>query len=281
MNLVRPIRIIGIRPRTRRQAFASAGAVLVGLLAAGMGLRGAAAASLPDTVKAVKPSIVAVGTYQETRRPPAKFFGTGFVVGNGNQVMTCAHVVAQNLNKAHGEYLAVFQGTRHVAIRRVVNVHEDPDHDVAILGIDGPPMPALTLGDDSKVEEGQSIAFIGFPIGAILGLYPATNQGIVSALTPIAIPVLNPQALNAEMVNRLREPFPVFQLDATAYPGNSGSPLFDPATGKVLGILNSVYVKETKEKVLQDPSAITYAIPIHYGLKLLEELEAPSGGAHH
>jgi serine protease Do len=53
----------------------------------------------------------------------------------------------------------------------------------------------------------------------------------------------------------------VFQLDATAYPGNSGSPVFDPDTGEVIGIINMVLVKAGKESVLAQPSGITYAIP--------------------
>ena len=54
------------------------------------------------------------------------------------------------------------------------------------------------------------------------------------------------------------------QLDATAYPGNSGSPVYDPATGTVIAVIHKVFVKQTKEKVLQEPSGITYAIPVEY-----------------
>ena len=64
-------------------------------------------------------------------------------------------------------------------------------------------------------------------------------------------------------------PFPVFQLDATAYPGNSGSPIYDPVTGDVLGIVNMVFVKGTKESALTQPSGITYAIPAKH-LQVLE-----------
>jgi S1-C subfamily serine protease len=55
--------------------------------------------------------------------------------------------------------------------------------------------------------------------------------------------------------------YPVLQLDATAYPGNSGSPVYDPESGEVLGIINMVFVKGTKEAALTQPSGITYAIP--------------------
>jgi serine protease Do len=65
--------------------------------------------------------------------------------------------------------------------------------------------------------------------------------------------------------------FPVFQLDATAYPGNSGSPIYDPESGEVLGIINMVFVKGTKESVLAQPSGITYAVPANYLRDLLQK----------
>ena len=61
------------------------------------------------------------------------------------------------------------------------------------------------------------------------------------------------------------------QLDATAYPGNSGSPLFDPATGRVLGVINSVLVKGNKEAAIEKPSGISYAIPVRYVHELLKK----------
>jgi S1-C subfamily serine protease len=56
----------------------------------------------------------------------------------------------------------------------------------------------------------------------------------------------------------------VFALDAIAYPGNSGSPVWHPDTGEVLGVVNSVYVKGAKEAALTAPSGISYAIPVKY-----------------
>jgi S1-C subfamily serine protease len=58
-------------------------------------------------------------------------------------------------------------------------------------------------------------------------------------------------------------------LDGTAYPGNSGSPLYDPKSGRVIGIINMVIVKEGRENVLAKPSGIAFAIPINYLTQLL------------
>ena len=123
------------------------------------------------------------------------------------------------------------------------------------------------------MREGQEILLTGYPIGTVLGLVPATHRGMVAAITPIAIPQGRAGDLEAAVVRRLgSDPFPVFQLDATAYPGHSGSPIYDPATGDVLGIVNLVLVKGTKESVLSQPSGIAYAVPASHIAALLATL---------
>ena len=131
----------------------------------------------------------------------------------------------------------------------------------------------MILGNADQVKEGQDIAFTGFPIGMVLGLYPVTHQGIISAISPTVIPQLSGKLLSSDMLKRLREPYDVFQLDATAYPGNSGSPLYDPQTGSVIGIINKVFVQEGKESAITKPSGITYAMPVTYLKKLLDNVD--------
>jgi serine protease Do len=113
--------------------------------------------------------------------------------------------------------------------------------------------------------------FTGFPLGMVLGFHHVTHRALVAAITPVADPAPTSQALNPRMIAQLRNaPYNVFQLDATAYPGSSGSPLYDPSTGEVVGIVNKVVVKGTKESVLTQPSGITYAIPGRYIQELLD-----------
>ena len=228
---------------------------------------------LPETLALVKPGVVAVGTSQKTRRPPSKFLGTGFVVGDGHYIVTNAHVIPELLAVEELEHLAIFAGRgRRPEMRKAELVAMDLVHDLAILKIEGDSLPPLRLGDSELVREGQSIAFTGFPIGTILGLFPVTHRGIISTITPIALPSQSSRQLSTKIIKRLREPFDVFQLDATAYPGNSGSPVYDQKTGKVLGVLNMVFVKETKEEVLEKPSGISYAIPVEYVRLLMKTI---------
>ena len=229
-------------------------------------------AGLPDTIDKVRPAVVAVGTVQETRRPPAVFRATGFAVADGLHVLTNAHVLPDALNAQQKEYLAVFVGRgKHSVARAATPAAVDHQHDLALLKIDGSPLPALTLDWSRRVREGQEVTFTGFPLGIVLGLYPVTHHAIVSARTPIVIPAPSTRQLNPTQVERLKHPLEVLQLDAVAYPGNSGSPLYDPASGHVLGVVNSVFVKESKEALLQQPSGISYAIPIEYAEPLLKQ----------
>ncbi len=225
---------------------------------------------LAETIQKIKPSIVAVGTFMPTRSPRASFRGTGFVVGDGSLIVTNAHVLPGSLNIEKLEKLAVFiRKGKQSKMAVVEELVVDTKHDIAILKLLKVRMTPLALGDVSMVREGLSFAFTGYPIGMVLGLFPVTHQGIISAITPMAIPMLKSRQLNAKLMKRLREPYDVFQLDATAYPGNSGSPLYHIETGDVIGVINKVFVKESKETILSKPSGITYAIPIQHVKQLL------------
>jgi S1-C subfamily serine protease len=223
----------------------------------------------------VKGSIVAIGTYESTRTPPFQFRGTGFVVGDGTLIATNAHVLPGALDSSRLERLGVLARgpDEKVRFREAKLAAVDPGSDLAVLRISGDALPALRLRDSDGVKEGQPILLTGFPIGAALGPYPATHRGMVSAITPIAIPQARSADLNPNVIRRLSSgSFSVFQLDATAYPGNSGSPIYDPVSAEVLGIVNMVFVKGTKETALTQPSGITYAIPANHLRDLLQKV---------
>ena len=235
----------------------------------------AASADAAATIDRVRNSIVAIGTFERARTPQFEFRGTGFVVGDGTVVATNAHVLPTVLDPAKLETLVVVlpgQGDGKVRYRDAKSLAVDADSDLALLRIAGDKLPTLKLRNSDGVRAGQDILFTGFPIGAVLGPYPATHRGMISAITPIAIPQARSGELDPRVIRRLTSgAFPVFQLDATAYPGNSGSPIYDPDSGEVLGIVNMVFVKGTKEAALTQPSGIAYAVPSKHLQLLLDK----------
>lgn len=266
----------------RRSALLRAAAALVFATAATR--VDVALADRQSTIEKVRASVVAIGTFDRTRSPQFQFLGTGFAVGDGTIVVTNAHVLPPLLDPARRETIAILLPGRNVAskdkdkdkedvqAREARQIAVDASTDLALLKVNGPPLPGLAVRDSDNVKEGQEVLFTGFPIGAVLGPFPATHRGMVSVVTPIAIPQGRAADLDPAVVRRLTTgSFPVFQLDATAYPGSSGSPVYDPETGEVIGIVNMVLVKGTKEAALSQPSGITYAVPSKHLKSLIDK----------
>lgn len=229
-------------------------------------------AGLSDAIDRIRPSLVPVGVLRPTDNPAFTFRGTGFAVQDGSLIATNAHVLATGNDLPTGASHAVLvRGSESpLAVRRATVVLADPDYDLAILRMEGPSLPALSLGDSSRVREGSAIAFSGFPIGGVLGYSPVTHRGIVASITPITMPGASARQLSERQVRRLRAgAFTVFQLDATAYPGHSGSPVFDPDSGEVVAVINMVLVRGTRESALSQPTGIAYAIPVNALSELL------------
>jgi serine protease Do len=225
---------------------------------------------LVSQIQRIKPGIVAVGTYYFNDRPAIQFRGTGFAVGDGTLIVTNAHTITAITQAKKITRLRVFHDHFPPHGQPATVVKEDEKHDLALLKIEKSSLPSLKVADSADVKEGEDVAFTGYPLGLILGLNPTTHRGIISAISPIVIPSPNARAMKKEIVAFLRHPFDVFQIDATAYPGNSGSPVFRIATGEVIGIINMVFVKGKKENLITKPSGITYAIPSNYARALIE-----------
>jgi serine protease Do len=255
----------------------------VALSLSGIFFSGPLKADLPDTIAKIKPAVVIVGTYKATNSPRFGLRGTGFVVrqtgsDSSNLVITNAHVLEQPADKDVDATVVVQirTGPNELQMRPAVVLEVDQQHDLALLQFQGPPAPALAIGNSDAVQEGQAIAFTGFPIGGALGFSPVTHRGMVSSIAAAALPTPTARALNAQTIRSVRAgSFNIFQLDGTAYPGNSGGPLFDPSTGAVLGVVNMVFIKGSRESALSAPSGISYAIPSKFVNELLQRHAKP------
>jgi len=228
---------------------------------------------LSTLIQRVRTGIVAVGTYHFNTKPMVQFAGTGFAIANGNRIVTNYHVVA-TIKKNNSLFnLRVFHKNLPIKGVKAIILAEDEFHDLAILEIEGTSLPPLPMGEKQRVEEGHRIAFTGYPIGFVLGLHPTTHIGIISAIAPIILPSPTAKIINGGLIKHLKYPFDVFQIDAVAYPGNSGSPVYRLATGEVVGVINMVFIKSKKEHILKDPTGITYAIPVEFVHKLNRSIQ--------
>lgn len=232
---------------------------------------------LAETIEKVRPAVVGIGIYSPTQSPRVDFRGTGFVVADGKAILTNSHVVTASLDREKRQRHVILTGTPgKPELRNAELVGRLRDKDLALLRIDGKPLPALQLGDPKQLRVGNDVAYTGFPIGMIIGFYPVTHKAIISARTPLSLPAPQSDKLDAAQISRLRrsESPLVFQLDGTAYPGNSGSPVYDINTGAVYAVLNKVFVQKGREAAIEHPSGISYAIPIDFARPLFDEYRA-------
>jgi S1-C subfamily serine protease len=136
--------------------------------------------------------------------------------------------------------------------------------DVGLVQMDVSSVPFLSLNPQTELQEGMEVATAGFPSGRRalespggLQLGPTLQRGIVSALLPFPGP--RPQA---------------FSVNIMTHGGASGSPVFDPRNGSLLGILFSslqdVGSLDQGRDTYAMPTTITYALPSSYLLRVME-----------
>ncbi|HHT9153788.1 MAG TPA: S1C family serine protease [Candidatus Hypogeohydataceae bacterium YC40] len=228
------------------------------------------AVGLSEVIKKTKPSVLAIASVNPASSPAMRLYGTGFIYDPKGYAITAEHVIEAIKSDGKLEDLHAFfsKGGQFFSIKASL-LNSIKQYDVAVLKLEGENFPALTLGDSSKVMEGQDVALCGFPFGTILGLYPATHRGIVSSINPAVLPARNTAQLDNQKLKALSQSFNIFQLDCTAFPGDSGSPLFYPDTGEVIGMVNSAFIAVTKEGNFS--TGISYAIPINLIKEALTE----------
>ncbi len=252
---------------SRRRALVSAVATAIAAVGSG---GGAQAAGLADLIAASKPSVLPIGGYDALASPRFAFRGSAFVVGDGRLAVTNAHVVADDKIRQWALQLHPAPGGGGADWRMAEVIARDPAHDLALLRLQGTPLPALPLGAAEGVREGQPVALMGFPIGGVLGFRPVTHRGIVSSIAAIVLPAAHASQLGARALAQIRAGgFDIYQLDATAYPGNSGGPVLNADTGEVVAVVNMVLTKGSRESALSHPSGISYAIPVRWVHELL------------
>jgi S1-C subfamily serine protease len=209
--------------------------------------------------------VVAVGSYSPKERPSVRYYGTGFSIFDGTLVVTNQHVIDALARTGHLEDLRLYlPDTTSIEGLDARVVASDAHHDVALLQVDKPILPPLQLEIARTPRQGETIGILGYPIGMALGVTPAAHKGVISAVVPAVLPLPRGVKLTPELAEAIRRPYHLYQLDMVVYPGNSGSPLLDGQTGRVLGIINKTLATKTREHLLDSPSGISYAVPVKW-----------------
>ena len=187
-------------------------------------------------------------------------FGSGFVSGNGHQVVTNHHVVADE-NGNVGDCLLVFEaGTaREHRVKvaasdiELASGSEQFSSDLALLNLPGDasvPTP-LPLGRSEDLSETDTTWVFGFPLG--VGTLTLDQE----------LPSVSVKAASIERIQRGQvdgsDAAKVIQLGSTVTHGNSGGPVLN-AKGEVVGVISQG----------DEGTGISYAIPTVWVKRLVK-----------
>jgi len=171
---------------------------------------------------------------QEEERP--RGVGSGFILSSDGYVMTNAHVV-----DGASEVLVTLPDKREFKAKII---GADKRTDVAVVKIDATGLPAVKVGDVSKLRVGEWVMAIGSPFG----LENTVTAGIVSAKQ-----------------RDTGDYLPFIQTDVAINPGNSGGPLIN-MRGEVVGINSQIYSRSGGFM------GISFSIPIDEAIRVSDQL---------
>ena len=136
-------------------------------------------------------------------------------------------------------------------------VGQDSGYDIAVLKIQMGNLPAVTIGDSTKVSVGDPVLAIGSP----LGLASTVTSGIVSALNrPVSTGTVDAQSY-----------VDAIQTDAAINPGNSGGALID-AQGRIIGVNSAIATLSSGST--SGSIGLGFSIPINEAKRVIDEIIA-------
>ena len=176
---------------------------------------------------------------RKQQEQPAANLGSGVIVSPEGYILTNQHVV----DGADQIEIALSDGRTTNA--KVIGV--DPETDLAVLKINLPNLPSITLGRMEEARVGDVVLAIGNPFG----VGQTVTMGIISAL-----------GRNHLGINTFEN---FIQTDAPINPGNSGGALVD-VNGNLLGINTAIYSRSGGSL------GIGFAIPVSTARSVLESI---------
>src|SRR5450830_996381 len=217
--------------------------------------------SYRDAARQAMPSVVNIFTTTEARpqKNPfmddpffKKFFGDQFEdqqddkqssLGSGVIVSPQGYILTNNHVVEAADEIEVALADGRKATAKVVGT--DPETDLAVIKIDLPNLPAITLAHVEQATVGDIVLAIGNPFG----VGQTVTMGIISAL-----------GRNHLGINTFEN---FIQTDAAINPGNSGGALVD-TNGNLLGINSAIYSRSGGSM------GIGFAIPVSTAKLVME-----------
>ena len=175
---------------------------------------------------------------QQEEDPQPRGVGSGFILTADGFVMTNAHVV-----DGADEVIVTLPDKREFKAKIV---GADKRTDVAVVKIEATGLPAVKVGDVSRLRVGEWVMAIGSPFG----LENTVTAGIVSAKQ-----------------RDTGDYLPFIQTDVAINPGNSGGPLIN-MRGEVVGINSQIYSRSGGFM------GLSFAIPMDEAIRVSEQLRA-------
>ncbi|MFI1591201.1 trypsin-like peptidase domain-containing protein [Streptomyces halstedii] len=186
--------------------------------------------------------------------------GTGFVLDSKGHILTNNHVVAPAGSAGH--ITVTFSGGE-TASAEIVG--KDSGYDLAVVkvrGVSG--LKPLALGNSDNVRVGDPVVAIGAPFD----LSNTVTSGIISAKQrPITAGGEKGDGSDVSYVDAL-------QTDAPINPGNSGGPLVD-TQARVIGINSAIRAADSGTGLDGGQSGsigLGFAIPVNQAKRVAEEL---------
>lgn len=171
---------------------------------------------------------------QEEEQP--RGVGSGFILSADGLIMTNAHVV-----DGADEVIVTLSDDREYKAKII---GADKRSDIALVKIEAKGLPAVKVGDVSRLKVGEWVMAIGSPFG----LDNSVTAGIVSAKQ-----------------RDTGDYLPFIQTDVAINPGNSGGPLIN-MRGEVVGINSQIYSRSGGSM------GISFAIPMDEAVRVSEQL---------
>jgi len=171
--------------------------------------------------------------------------GSGFIINSNGLILTNKHVV----NISGANYTVITSDGKKYSAQVLAR---DPVQDLAVVRINASGLSALTVGDSSNLQIGQTVIAIGNALGQFSN---TVSKGVISGLSRSI--TASEGSGSSETLNQ------VIQTDAAINPGNSGGPLLNLA-GQVIGVNTAI---------VQGAQNIGFAIPINQAKKDISQVE--------